>query len=394
MSSNDVIGEQPDRQVLVVGDTIVGHTLTLLLHQAGFDPLLVTASDRAHETELAYLWPGAVQTLEFVDIDLSTLAYNTAVDSISVRDETVPTGNSPTCHFHQVDGEPPIIVPMHELHGLLTELSTAKSRSIDRRVETLSSRDDGAVIQFADGVREWFDLVLYADDPEIAGHSPKDGAVDTTPLTQYEVTLNEEQLSCDESGHIDIWHPEAYVQSVPRQCSECLIRITGTQGTTVDSITERLIGHLPVETTASLDTKLAETAPSTVRQTAFEDRHIDTNWWGTGRVGYCGQAVLAAVPASGFGLSFGIEDALAFVTELARNDGSGTDVVTAYADQRAQRLQTLLRATRLAQPDHIALSSVPSDSLLETVGLLRNMSLAPLSGGKLRSAQQTAFGYG
>jgi 2-polyprenyl-6-methoxyphenol hydroxylase-like FAD-dependent oxidoreductase len=312
-SSGDVIGDHPDRQILVVGDTIVGHTLTLLLHQAGFDPLLVTASGKAHESKIAHLWPAAVRTLEFVDIDLSTLAYHTAVDNVSVQDWTAPTENAPTTNSHQANGEPPMVVPTTELHGLLNELSKQKSRSIDRRVKELSAEDDGAVIEFTDGIREWFDMVLYAGSSETAGQFRKDGSVDTTPLTQYELALSEEKLSC-ESQYTDIRNPDAHVQFVPRQTSECLIRITTPQGTKIDSITESTEDQLPVVATASLDTKLIETVPSTVRQTVLEDGHIDTNWWGGGRVGYCGQAVCAIAPASDFGLSFGIEDALAFVT--------------------------------------------------------------------------------
>jgi 2-polyprenyl-6-methoxyphenol hydroxylase-like FAD-dependent oxidoreductase len=391
MSSGDVIGNQPDRQVLVVGDTIVGHTLTLLLEQAGFDPLLATASDGGHKSEIAYLWSAAVQTLEFVDVDLSTLEYNIAVDNVSVRDRTETMRNSTTDHSHQADGEPPMVVPTNELHELLNELSGKKARNIDRRVETLASQDDGAVIEFADGIREWFDLVLYADSPETAGQSCRAESVDTSPLTQYEVAVSGENLSCDEPEYIDVWQPEVYFQSVPRQTSECLIRITVPQGTAIDSIPERIIGQLPVEATTSIDTALTETSPSTVRQRALADQQIDTGRWGNGRVGYCGQAVCAMIPASGFGLSFGIEDALAFVTELARNDGPGTDVVTTYADQRAHRLRTLLRTANLTRPNHMNLSSLPSDSPLETVGLLRSVSLAPLFGGKLRSVQRAEF---
>ena len=392
LSSDNVIGEHPDRQVLVVGDTIVGYTLTLLLHQAGFDPLLVTASDRAYESEITYLWPAAVQTLEFVGVDFSMLEYSTAVDNITVRDRTEPTENKTNCYSRQAGKKSPMVVPTKEVRGLLKELSTAKSRSIDRRVETFSSRDHAEVIEFADGIREWFDLVLYADNPEMAAQSRKGDPVDTSPLTQYEIALSGEELSCENPQCIDIRTPEAHVQSVPRQTSECLIRITASRAP-VDSIRERVAGQLPVEATASLDAAIAETAPSTIRQTTFEDRRIDTSWWGSGRVGYFGQAVCACTPASGFSPSFGIEDALAFVTELARNDGPGTDVVTTYADQRTQRLRTLLRTVRLARPDYVDLSSVQSDSLLKTVWLLRSVSLAPLFGGRLLSTQQTAFGY-
>lgn len=388
MSGDAIIGEHPDRQVLVVGDTIVGHILTLLLHQAGFDPLLVTASDGGHESKVAYLWPAAVQTLEFVDVDLSRLEYNTAVDNVSVRDRTEPTGNSTTYHSHQADGKPPIVVPANELHALLNELSTKKSRSIDRRVETLASQDDGAVIEFADGIREWFDLVLYTDSPEKAGQSRRAESVDTSAVTQYEVSVSSENISCDEPEHIDVWHPDAYLQSVPQQSSECLIRITVPQGTAIDSIPERIVGQLPVEATASLDTTLTKTPQSTVRQTVLEDRYIDPSWWGSGRVGCCGPAVCAFVPASGFGLSFGIEDALAFVTELAQSDRLGTDVITAYADQRAQRLRRLLRTARLGRPGDLDLSSHLADSPLKTVGLLRSMSLAPLFDGQLLSVQR------
>lgn len=383
---DSVIGDHPDRQVLVVGDTIIGHTLTLLLHHAGFDPLLGTASDRARESEIAYLWPAVVRTLECIDINLSTLAYSTAVDSISVRNTDASTENATAVpRFDQANGEPPMVVPTDELGRVLSGLSAERARTIDQRIETLTTRNDGTVIEFANGIREWFDIVLYADRPETARRSRGSESVATTSLTQYEIGISEDQLQWEEPRCIDIWDSDTHIQFVPRQTSEWLVRATSSRGTTTGSISRKIGEQLRTDEETKLDANLTETTASTVRQTALQDQYIDAGWWADGRVGRCGQAVCAMVPASGFGLSFGIEDAFAFVTELVRSDRSVTDVVTAYANRREQRLRTLLRTARLAGPDHAYLDLISSDTQLETVGLLRSISLAPLVGDNVPS---------
>jgi 2-polyprenyl-6-methoxyphenol hydroxylase-like FAD-dependent oxidoreductase len=373
--SDDVIGQHPDRQVLVVGDTIVGHTLVLLLDRAGFDPLLATGSGQSAESKIVSLWPSAVRALEVVGVNPFALEY-TSINSVSIQSVIPSTENTTvTSRFDQPDGDSLVVVSTVELHHTLEKSSAERSRTIDRRIETLSYRDDGMVVQFADGIREWFDAVIYADSFDMADQARKQSTKDSTKLTQYEVYSDLDILSGEETQWVEHWSQDTYLQSVPRQTAKRLLRVTAPRETTAAQIARNLGTQLVSGEVASLKTKLSEGEQSTVQQTALNVQRIDSNWWGDGRICRCGQAAYATAPASGFRISAGIEDALAFVTELARGDRSTSDVVNAYADNRAQHFTALARTVRQTRPTDDYHDLIPSEPPLETMGVLRKVYL-------------------
>jgi 2-polyprenyl-6-methoxyphenol hydroxylase-like FAD-dependent oxidoreductase len=385
--SDDVIGTQPDRQILVAGDNITGQVLILLLRHAGFDPLLVPTNTAADKSQLVYLWPAAAQTLKFIGVDLSESESGTTIDSVSVRNTC--EGTSPVASRPDGPTEAlPTVIPTAELHRLLEEQSP-EQRSLDRRIEALSYRDDALLVEFTDGIREWFDVVIYAD---YFGGSPwtrESECRDTRQLTQHEVRIDGERQS-SVAEFVDIWYSDGQIQYVPQNTGNDLLRVTTPHKTTPESINRALGTDLLSDKPDKMVAKLCEAEPISVQQVVVDDQAIDSDWWGDRRICYCGQAACAMAPASGFGMSFGIEDATALVTELTQNDRPVTEATTAYANQRAQRLQMLLRTTNLVQSDQTYLSSLPSEPPLETIGLLRRVSLAPLIDGTLQSVLRDA----
>lgn len=385
--NDDAIGTKPDRQVLVAGDSITGQVLVLLLRHAGFDPLLVPTNNASDNSQLVYLWPAAARTLKFVGVDLSESESGTTIDSVSMRN----TGEWKSRVASRPDGATealPTVLPTAELRRLLEEQSP-EQRSLDRRIEALSYRDDALLVEFTDGIREWFDAVIYAD---YFGESPwtrESERRDTRQLTQHEVRIDDERQS-SMTEIVDAWYSDGQIQYVPQNTGNDLLRVTTPHKATPESIERALGTNLVSDDPDQIVAKLREAEPIPVHQVVVDDQAIDSNWWGDRRICYCGQAACAMAPASGFGISFGIEGATALVTELTQDNRPVTEATAAYANQRAQRLQMLLRTTNIVRSDQTYLSSLPSEPSLETIGLLRRVSLAPLLGGTLQSVLRDA----
>jgi 2-polyprenyl-6-methoxyphenol hydroxylase-like FAD-dependent oxidoreductase len=79
-----VITERPDRQVLVVGDTVVGLVLTHLLRHAGYDPLLVSGTKTRPLSRVAYLCLPVIRVFEAIGVGTSARDFGTTADSVSV----------------------------------------------------------------------------------------------------------------------------------------------------------------------------------------------------------------------------------------------------------------------------------------------------------------------
>jgi 2-polyprenyl-6-methoxyphenol hydroxylase-like FAD-dependent oxidoreductase len=376
--ADDVIGQHPDRQVLVVGDTIVGYTLALLLGRAGFDPLLATASDAYNESGIVSLRPAVVRALEGIGVELSALEC-TRIDSVSVQSATPSKENTTvTSRRYQADEEGLVVVSTRDLHRVLEESAAGNLRAIDRRIETLSYRDDGLVVKFDDGIREWLDVVIYADGSDTADQTREPGSRDPTSLTQHEVCIDGKGPQRDETRCIERWTRDAHLQSVPRPGGSRLLRITVPHGTTIEQAASELdsrsysVGQAPVKAS------LSDAESSTVSQASIREQRIDHHWWGDGRICRCGQAAYPMAPAVGDRISAGIEDALAFVAELSDGDRLIANVVTAYAKHRARHFLTLVRTIRRTRSNEDYLDLIPSCPPLHSVGLLRTVSLAPL----------------
>lgn len=382
--SDDVIGNLPDRQILVAGDNIVGRTLVLLLRHVGFDPLLVPANEASDPSQTVYLWPTVVRTLEHIGVDLSECEYATPIDSVSVRnalcegEETMTSRSDGSADFL------PTVVPTTELYRDLKKQFT-NHRSLDRRIETLSYRDDALLVEFVDGIREWFDVLIYTDNPMTSPWSRDLESKDRSQLAQYEVRIEDETQVSAAAGLVDIWYPDGQIQYVSQNKLNDLLRITTPHQTTPEALVQAFDNHLLSDEPDKTVTDVCEAEPTTVRQVIVDDQAIDPSWWRDRQVCYCGRAACVMAPATGFGTSFGIEDATALTMELTQEDRPVAEATTTYANHRAQRLQALLQTINSVPSQQDYVTSTTSELPLETIHRFRSVSLAPLFGGKLQS---------
>lgn len=389
LPDDDVITET-DRQVLVVGDTVTGLALTLLLERAGYDPVLVAGPEARHPSRLAALWPPARRVLDAAGVDTGGLGR--AVDSVAVRPG--PQEDATVLAREPDAPAPPVLARTARLRRRL-EAHLPDARGGDRTVDSVSRREGGLVVGFDDGVREWFDVAVDAsgwDGPLRAagGLTPgRDGGSGTvTTLTQYEVPVEGDTArpaTADPDRIREGWQPGALVQSLPRpDGSGHLLRVTAV-GRDAPAVTEGVRRALP-DTARVPD--LSGVEPTAVRQVSSLPADPARAWWGRGRVAFCGGAACPFPPASGVRVQAGIEDALALVSQLARGPRATVDAVEAYAARRARRVGRLGRAAAAARTDHAYPVPDRTRPGLAALGLLRTVALAPVLGAPVATLQR------
>ena len=394
--SDDGFAGATDRQVLVVGDTVAGLTLALLLGRAGYDPLLAAGDGEGSSSRLAYLWPPALRVLAAVNAGGSVLDRARVVDGVSVHRAAAGSAE-PATFSRTADGAaaPPVVVPAPALRRTLRETLSGRVR-LDRTVETLSRHDGGLTAEFGGGVREWFDAVVDASAGTPALGPPGTGPGDTdagVTLAQYETVLGDDDPAPNRLR--DAWWPGVLVQHLPHpDDGGRLLRVTTAGRDPRAALVEDgpdgpATGGGPDPDAVAA--ALAGAEPAGRRQVWLPPAAASPARWGRGRIARCGGAACPFAPASGFRASVAIEDALAFVSRLARGPQSTTGAVDAYARDRARRVGTIRTRARAALPDHGYPVPDGDRSRLAALGVLRTVALGPFLGGSLPSLQRDGF---
>jgi 2-polyprenyl-6-methoxyphenol hydroxylase-like FAD-dependent oxidoreductase len=392
LPTDDVISQHPDRQVLVVGDTVVGYTLTLLLGRAGYDPLLVSGTGSHAASRVTYLSSPAVQVLNAIGLRQPLRERGVHIESISVQSYT---GEHSESAILVPDGLPaerrPVVVETQQLRSILKQRLPDRQVRVGRSVDTLSQQDAGLAVEFSDGIREWFDMVVgvsgWGTSLRPAGREPPT----EEPLLQQEAPIEIDGRSENELR--DIWHPDALVQYTPWPNEKGgLLRVTAVpsvleKGQNAETTGASDPGGMLADELEALPLERIETEPSAVRQVSLHDDVVQRDWWGTDRVSFCGPAACPTAPASGFAVSSGIEDAVAFVKNLSGDVRPVADVVDAYVSSRDRRLRTLRQATEEARPDYEYPFPKSAQSVLGSVGTFRQLALEPFLGGPAGSIQ-------
>jgi 2-polyprenyl-6-methoxyphenol hydroxylase-like FAD-dependent oxidoreductase len=378
----------------VVGETVVGLTLTHLLRRAGYDPLLVSGTDRPAISRVSYLCAPALRILDSIGVGSRLRKRGTGIDSVSVR-RSPPAEEGSTVlprNERSVDTRP-VVVRTSDLRSALESQLPDRQRRVDRTVGTLARRDDGLAVEFVDGIREWFDVAVDAGG---GGASLRHGESDPpeyATLTQYETRVGAEAPA--RNRLLDVWHSDGVVQRVPRPNGPGFVRrVTAPHSAlaTVSNSTDgedslgaqRLpddVRHIPSD---GVEVK-------TVRQVRLSDGSARREWWGSGRVSFCGSAACPLAPASGFAVSFGIEDAVGLTSELGQGTRPVADAVAAYATDRKRRLTRLRRTIGAEQfdPEYPTLRS--AESSLASLRTLRQVALGSFLGEPMPDLQREGF---
>lgn len=161
---SDRTGTRDDRQVLVVGEGLVGLGTAAFLRERGFDPTVVAGppdrSGLGALGECVVLWHTAVGLLADLGV-LGELAPSaTAIESwLFSTAEGVVLDRLETAHR---GAHPFLVVDRRRLRRALRDRLPQHSVRVTKTPRSLRTGDGPPIVEFEDGVRERFDLVVGA----------------------------------------------------------------------------------------------------------------------------------------------------------------------------------------------------------------------------------------
>ncbi|MFC6955015.1 hypothetical protein [Halorubellus litoreus] len=347
--SDDVLGRGPERQVLVVGDGLVGRTVTAMLQRCGYEPVLAVSDRQRSPPVVVRVASNAMRTLEALDVASHVRDRGTRIDSVqATHPETwaAGTGRLVSTTERTTTAAGSVIDATELRRALAVEWPLERART-DRSIRGVTTTGDGIEVAFADGVRETFDAVVDTTaTPALEDRAPE--TVPTRNYVQYVGRCDREESASQVLR--EVWAPGALAQVIPDgTASESWVRVTTNRGDATG-----LTSHPAFEAAAGVDPEVVEevvrSGESTrVQQVRLGADELQSGVWGAGRIARCGEAAMPLAPAIGSGFSLGVRDAVAFVSELARHEHSTTATIGAYATARRRAVATHHRRARHRQ---------------------------------------------
>lgn len=332
----NIVAAESRVQVLVVGAGIGGLSLAGFLEQAGLEPVVIDSAESLgtpHGT--VELRPGAVRLLDHLGVEGAVREAGQAVTTWTRRrpDGTVVT------RLDAVDECGLLAVEYGRLRRCLREHLRSGTVHTGTALASLHRGRGGVTVEFANGVREQFDVVVGADGVQSRTRAllgAKEPAFCGT--TSIAVTLDAE---LDPGAAGEVWTPDGAVFRVL-------------------PVADRLTGWLTVPTTAPgqgwTDARPAELCPDI--DWLLPDARLPTDadggdsWWADdfhapadrfadGQVALLGDAAHARHRLTGVGATLAIEDAAVLTSELVGRDDPPAARLMDYAARRQSRLARL-----------------------------------------------------
>jgi 2-polyprenyl-6-methoxyphenol hydroxylase-like FAD-dependent oxidoreductase len=378
------LGTPDDRQILVIGDSLSGLTLTVFLRRAGYDPVLIGGDRQPPTSGLTYLWPSTLRLLDFSNVSSTLRQHAVSPERMTVESLGQARSDGPLLST-EVNSTAPLLVPTLEIRKRLWHYLGEHQQVQSRRVESISRRNSALEVAFEDGVREWFDIVVETEE----------GCLDETrdtdlpscrTLTQYETTVVRGDVA---KRHMrEFWSANAVIQVIPHPSrSAPLLRVTTPQttppGVLLDEVNETLASHVDLGDTET-------TSRVSVRQ-AVPETTVAPDWWGAGRIPASGTAALQVPPATGLQGTLAIEDAATLVDALLRGPSSVTAAVDRYTQRRSRRLTDLYRLSTDVTGDIEHLHPQNLSTSVSTLTRFRLATLAPFTQSNGQSPSRDFF---
>lgn len=323
-----------DRQVCVVGGGVGGLTAAALLSRRGHHPTVVAPTVPAGVSHALSLWPGALAVLD--DAFGDALDGATAVESWRVR-----VANGDRRHEAGVDsGTPPLrVLDRARFREALRGRLPPASLRVSKTPTAIDPDPSGPVVEFADGVRERFDLVVGADGRRSRVRA---ATFDGDPLRSPETTTWSFRAPAAPAGYgtlTDVWGSDSALLLGPTRSPVGLFLSTGRAGDAA-SLTDALRRSTP-----GLPRGLS---PGDLHDAVRLDDRVGwaTRWVADG-VALLGDAAHAVHPCLALGGSLAVEAAAVLAAELSR-DAPAT-ALRRYERRCRGRIAALARS--VAVPD-------------------------------------------
>lgn len=334
----------PEIQVLVVGAGVGGLALAGFLDRAGLDPVVVDAAEARDGPDAALeLGPDALAPLARLGLADAVRSAGTAVTSWTRR---TPEGRVVE-RLDAADGDVPgfVAVGDRRLRDLLLGGLPGRAVRTGTALRALEPTSSDVTVEFANGVRERFDVVVGADGARSRTRDLLDDADPAAFLgtTSLAFPLGSD-VDIDGDGARETWDRDGPV-----------FRVLPTRGRPTGWLT------LPAETPAGdrpdppsptdlvagvewLPTgALADPDPGRVR--LVDDFRAGNDVWADGRVALLGDAAHARHRLAGVNPALALEDAAVLADELTRRADTLAARVADYAGRRRSRLRRLVGGT-------------------------------------------------
>lgn len=339
-----------DRQVLVVGEGVGGLTTAAFLSQGGLSPVVVTP----HECEQAstrplVLYSSALALFSTVGVADDILASATPIRQWTLRclDDS-RTERLTSAHDAQW---PVATVDPTQLRATLRTRIPAGNIRLSKTPRTLVPTDGGIDVEFTDGVREQFDVVVGADGPRSWVRTARfeDDAPERWGTTTWTLRVDD-QLTTSETV-TELWSRDGVLAVGPALGHGGTRFVTATVDERAPDTARRLLSDsLPLVGPSDRD----EPGGVTV-----VDGHVDygvsTERWVAGETALVGPAARSFPPVLSLVPSLTVADAYVLADELVNAD-SAAGALGRYARRRRGRHRALARHVPFDQiaPDRTA----------------------------------------
>lgn len=330
---------EDDIQVLVVGGGLGGLSLAAYLHRSGLEPVVIErAEGPAASPGMVDLWPDVMPLLAQLGIGDD---IGSAVTGWARRQ---PDGTIITrLEADDTAGTAPgfVVARYARLRDQLRNVVADRLIRTGVTLRSLERSADTVTVEFANGVREPFDIVVGADGVhsrtrELLGYGPPTFCGTTSMVLPVPATLDVADAS-------EIWTDDGAVFTVAPTGDRAMARLTvpmeaaGLDWSNPDVFADRcpVIDWVLPETIAAVDAGDVQ---------YYDDFRARTDVWADGRVALLGDAAHARHRCAGVGATLAIEDAAVLTMELAGRNDPPTARLEDYAARRRSRLNRLGRS--------------------------------------------------
>ncbi|MFB6205717.1 MAG: FAD-dependent oxidoreductase [Haloglomus sp.] len=325
-----------DIQVLVVGAGTGGLSLAGFLEWAGFDPVLIERAETpARPHGVVELWPDAVALLDRLGVGEAVRDAGQCVTTWKRRqaDGTVTARLDADTAFGFV------AVEYARLRAQLRDAVSDEALHAEATLRTLDSRRSGVTVEFTNGVREPFDLVVGADGV----HSHTRGLLGGGEPTFCGTTSVALPLDAGAvlQGANEVWTADGAVfRAVPVGEADAAGWLTVP--TTVPGQDWSDAAAL-ADCCPEIDWLLPEVLESVGVEDLWwaDDFRMPTTCWADDRVALLGDAAHARHPLTGVDATLAIEDAAVLASELIERADPPAARLADYAARRQSRLDQL-----------------------------------------------------
>lgn len=325
-----------ERQVLVVGGSVEGLAAAAFLRGVGLSPVVVTTGETRPRGGDAVLWSAATSLLAEAGMAEDLLASGVTVTEWRLRLSTGETDRLTRAHDER--GRWPFLAAERaRLRSLLRGRLSAGNVRLSKTPTRLASTDAGVLVEFADGVRERFDVVVGGDGPRSWVRRARFDDADPTPWGTTTWTVRSSRHVGRAGVVSERWTSGETVAWGPRRATgRVQFTTTGVDGADPDAAARHLRSVSdagPVDEVSPSDLTVVDGGP---------DYRVRSERWATGHVALLGSAARPLPPTLSLAPSLAVEDAYVLADELT-STASATTALGRYARRRRERHRVLDR---------------------------------------------------